>query len=352
MSSLQAIVPVNFGPFHCGKSTDQKTIDMLKAAAKVNATSKYSAKHWDYGKTENQFIKDVPEAVWDVHILPYLGLKGVCCANRTSHMFREMWQYHICEKLIPLCVPQDVPTLCRAKDIIKYMLNQRNSSIVYSSSEEDEDEDEDQDEQDQEKEKEEDGNGTEKSSSEEEEDEESDTPPVDIILNEGVFLCDEIDLDVNGKQCRTVLLDFPIHIAGKGMGKSTIDGMIKVSGNVNSSERVILKDLTIGGDTEFGLKSVTGLPIKLERIEVRDCKDAGLWMEKCNTNRAAPFELIECNIHHNRVGFATRKMSGSIRNSRFHSNNYGLMVGTHCLTHIRGQSTQFFQNQEMNCVTK
>jgi len=280
----------------------------------------------------------VPEAVWDYHLVPLLGLKGVCCANRSCHIFRDMWQYHIREKLIPLRVPSDVSTLCRAKDIIRYMLNQRDASILMAEMATSED-----------------GDDNSASSSEEDgEGVESDTPPLDILLSDGLYKCDEMDVDVNGRQCSTLLIDFPIHIAGSGMGKSIIEGMIKVEGFVNARNRVILRDLSLGGssdlsDQEFGIKSVGGLPIKLERCEISNCNDAGLWIEKCG-HEALPFELIKCYVHHNRVGFATRKMSGSLRNTRFHDNNYGLMVGTHCLVHIRGEDTQFLNNTEMNCV--
>jgi TPR repeat protein len=91
------------------------------------------------------------------------------------------------------------------------------------------------------------------------------------------------------------------------------------------------------------------MPIKLERCEIYNCNDAGIWIEKCG-NHALPFELIDCYVHHNRVGIATRQMTGFLYNVRCQNNNYGLMVGTNCLVHVRGALSKFINNSEMNCV--
>ena len=172
---------------------------------------------------------------------------------------------------------------------------------------------------------------------------------MDIILGAGTFNCTEMDVDVNGKQCQTILLNFPIHVAGQGMGQTIIHGMIKIEGDPSSKKRVVLRDLSVSGSSEFGIKSVGGMPIKMERCEVYDCKDAGIWLEKCGTD-ALPFELMDCSVHHNRVGIATRQMTGLLYNMKCQNNNYGIMVGTNCLVHVRGKRSMYATNSEMNIV--
>jgi hypothetical protein len=112
------------GPCHRGKTSDPKTLLMLKIAK-----NNRNFKHWDFGQTPNQFIVHIPEAVWEYILIPMLGLKGICSAIRSSLLFHDMWNYHIREKLVPLRVPADAPTLVRAKQIIKHMFNQRDSSL-------------------------------------------------------------------------------------------------------------------------------------------------------------------------------------------------------------------------------
>ena len=339
-TSANLVTTNSLGPFNQGMSDDSKTDIILDAAAakRQQGGGAGLARHWDFGLTINQFLKDIPEVVWDYHIVPFMGLKGLCCGVRTCTMLRDMWEYNIREKLIPLCVPADVATLCRAKEVIREMFNQRDSHLLPGEISD------------------ESGGDTESDDDDDDNDDidgghiESDTPPVDILLSEGTFDCDEYDIDVNGKKCATILLNFPIHIAGQGMGKTHIRGMVRVEGDATSQSGVVLRKLSIvGGSSEFGVKSVSGLPIKMDKCEVSDCNDAGLWIEKCGF-AARPFELISCHIHHCRVGFATRKMSGNITDLNCHDNNYGLMVGTDSFIHLRGEHTMFCQNSEMNLV--
>ena len=108
----KAVEKVDYGPFHNGQTTDQRTIDLLIRCRHV-------AKHFN-PSAPNQFIQDIPKLLWIEDILkPYLRLPDLSILRRSCKEFDRYWKAMLENNKRPIYVPEDRPTLDSALALAK-----------------------------------------------------------------------------------------------------------------------------------------------------------------------------------------------------------------------------------------
>ena len=211
-----------YGDNFVGKSFDTGTLTSLQNIQKLNI----QIVHYIQDKP-NQYLEDIPEMVWNHHIIPFLSLKALAQSREISSFFESYWKILFYKNEIPLRVPLDV-SFNNLSDVCYDLRQLQWYGKDY---------------------------------------------PLVVMLSEGVHHV-KVNFRDNDEEINYVPLSQSITLVGAGKDKTFIQGGLMVRGTHN--DHVLIQHLTVQNSKRSGIRGYDGASFEVEDVVVENCGTCGI----------------------------------------------------------------------------
>jgi hypothetical protein len=240
----------------------------------------------------------VPHDIWVHQILnPFLDLKALSTVGRCNTFFEEYWQYVLKQNIIR--VPEGCPTMNQALDL----------AVVFSDRNECTREN-----------------------------------PVKVVVGEGEHEMVGVDVidDAGYNMGHSIRVSCNnITIVGKGKGKTTILGGIRVNGKQN----VKIEQVAVTNEAGFGLYcDGSGTTVDVTECCFKKCRYSGMCASTGAAVTATRCEVMENG--QNGVVCSDANTKVRLNDSKIHHNEHdGLIAENHAVVDLHGTKTDIHSNK-------